>query len=315
MSADKKKIIKTTCFGADVYLFGMLGIGILVLIPYYMMENMDSSYKSHEPAWQGAAALIAVIIASIILYRVALKQKNKGKIFIESDSVKSAIFEKTRKISLTKILMFAAFIFFMQLVVEQVFNVMELGLNAIGYTGKASTAATADNTVAIMTILYAAFVGPITEEFVFRGYIMKSLKPFGKIFAIGVSALMFGLMHGDIFQLLFTLVAGVILGYIAMEYSIYASIILHIINNALFSLGLSELETISPMAVKIIYFLLGVAGAIVAVYFIYKDREYIKEYISSNHAEKGTTKYLLNKWMILFVIILVAQTIRSIKPL
>lgn len=315
MPADKKKIIKTTCLGADVYLLGMLGIGMLILAPYYVMQYMNSSYTSQEALWQGIASTLSVILASILLYRFALKQKDKGNLFTESESVKRAIFKKTRKITIPKILMFAAFIFFMQLIVEQVFNVMEMGLNGIGYTAKASTAATSDNGAAITTILYVALIGPITEEFVFRGFIMKSLKPYGKVFAICVSALMFSLMHADIFQLLFTLVAGVILGYVAMEYSIHASIILHIINNALFSLALGELESVNPMATKIIYIILFVLGAIVAIYFIYKDRDYAKEYISSNHAKKGTMKYLLNKWMIIYVVILVAQTIRSIKPL
>lgn len=315
MTSDKKKTIKTACLGADIYLFSMLVIGIILLAPVYLKQYFSPESNIQLTSWEGVASMLSVIVSSIILWCFALRQHKKGHIFSEAKSVKSAIFEKNKKMTPLLLLLFALVILFVQLMVEQVFNGMEHGLNALGYTAMASQAATSNSTDAITTLIYAALVGPATEEFVFRGFILKSFKPFGKVFAIVVSSLMFGLTHADIYQLLATLVAGVILGYVAMEYSIYASFLLHVINNVLFSAGLGELESINPQAAKILYIILGIAGFVALVYLLIKSRTFVGEYIRSNRARKGTWISLCNIWFILFIVFLIGQTIRSIKPL
>ena len=42
-------------------------------------------------------------------------------------------------------------------------------------------------------LLYAGFFGPITEEFFFRGAGLRGLERYGKIFAIVMTAILFGL--------------------------------------------------------------------------------------------------------------------------
>lgn len=46
--------------------------------------------------------------------------------------------------------------------------------------------------VTFSMLLYAAFLGPIVEEIIFRGAVLQTLKQYGKGFAIIVSALLFG---------------------------------------------------------------------------------------------------------------------------
>lgn len=70
------------------------------------------------------------------------------------------------------------------------------------------------------------------EELLFRGVIYTNLRPYGKTFAILTSAVMFGLMHENIEQLLYTTMAGICL---AMIYeatgSIWGSVFLHMFFN------------------------------------------------------------------------------------
>lgn len=89
--------------------------------------------------------------------------------------------------------------------------------------------------VTVSMWLYIGLIGPICEEMMFRGVLMKELKPLGKNFAILTSALAFGLFHDDVVQGFFAFLLGLVLGYVAMEYSLVWSIALHIFNNAILS--------------------------------------------------------------------------------
>ena len=86
--------------------------------------------------------------------------------------------------------------------------------------------------VTISMLLLLRICCPLIEEFIFRGAVLKTLEPFGKWFALLASSLAFALMHGNFAQIPFAMAAGLILGYIAMEYfSIWYSLLLHISNN------------------------------------------------------------------------------------
>ena len=91
----------------------------------------------------------------------------------------------------------------------------------------------AESSVTVSMWLYVGLVAPICEEVLFRGVLMKELKPLGKNFAIVTSAMVFGLFHDDVVQGTFAFLFGLILGFVAMEYSLVWSIALHIFNNAI----------------------------------------------------------------------------------
>ena len=69
----------------------------------------------------------------------------------------------------------------------------------------------------ILTILYVSVIGPLIEEYLFRWKLLNRLRPLGEKGAILFSALMFGLMHGNITQLLYATAIGVVLGYVAVK--------------------------------------------------------------------------------------------------
>jgi len=80
-------------------------------------------------------------------------------------------------------------------------------------------------------LLYVVILGPILEEIIFRGAILRSLERFGQNFAIVVSSLMFGLYHLALFQGVFAFFIGLILAYCAIKFSIKWAMLLHMINN------------------------------------------------------------------------------------
>ena len=84
-----------------------------------------------------------------------------------------------------------------------------------------------------MTILYVSFLGPVIEEYVFRWKLLNRLRAYGDKTAIVYSALMFGLMHGNITQFLYASFIGLILGYISLKTGrLLYNCLLHIMVNS-----------------------------------------------------------------------------------
>ena len=100
---------------------------------------------------------------------------------------------------------------------------------------------------------------------------------YGKGFAVIVSAVLFGVMHGNPLQIVFGTLVGLILGYIAIEYSIKWSIILHIANNFILGDVIGGLFGLLPDDVEGIAFtvFLGIGFVIGFVLLIIRRKEWI----------------------------------------
>lgn len=84
----------------------------------------------------------------------------------------------------------------------------------------------------IFNVITLLIVTPIMEEYIFRKLLLNKLKRFGWIFSMCSSGLLFGLMHGNINQFIYTVPLGMILGYAALYTGgIKLPIILHSFNN------------------------------------------------------------------------------------
>lgn len=77
-------------------------------------------------------------------------------------------------------------------------------------------------------------LAPIIEEWFFRGVVLRRLLPHGERFAIVVSALVFGLFHGNFFQMFFAFTLGLVLAFVAIRTgTLLYSICIHILINTL----------------------------------------------------------------------------------
>lgn len=66
-------------------------------------------------------------------------------------------------------------------------------------------------------ILFMVVLGPIIEEYVFRKQLIDRMRPYGEKTAIIVSALMFGLFHGNLAQLFYAFTLGLVFGYVYIK--------------------------------------------------------------------------------------------------
>ena len=83
-----------------------------------------------------------------------------------------------------------------------------------------------------LVILVAVILGPIVEELIFRKIMIDKLSVYGDRVAIVITAVTFGLFHGNLYQLFYATALGLVLGYMYAKTrrSIY-NVVLHIIIN------------------------------------------------------------------------------------
>lgn len=133
----------------------------------------------------------------------------------------------------------------------------------------------------LLLTLECAVVPALVEEFAVRGIIMQPLRRYGDRFAIVMSAVIFALMHGNMMQIPFALMAGIALGYFAVSTgSIWTSVAIHFMNN-FFSVLLSSTNQDSLIENIMTYaaIMIIIAAGVVSLFF----------YIKTDHNGLGLT--------------------------
>ena len=83
----------------------------------------------------------------------------------------------------------------------------------VGYDYSNALSSIIDDENLIITIIFAVIIAPIGEEFVFRKLIIDRTQKYGPLISIGLSGLMFGIMHSNFYQFFYCFALGIILGY------------------------------------------------------------------------------------------------------
>lgn len=137
----------------------------------------------------------------------------------------------SRKASLGSLLFLMSVALCGNLAVMVVTPLLERVWNLAGFT--AQPAAVGEEIATPLLTLYICIVGPVLEELIYRGVVLRRLLPAGARQAIVLSALCFGLMHHDLYQGLSAFWGGLVFGYAALHYGLRASIGLHIVGNSI----------------------------------------------------------------------------------
>lgn len=110
--------------------------------------------------------------------------------------------------------------------------VIDIFVHYESYEGFSSEYTLSENYDLIISIISNALVPAFCEEFLFRGVVLSNLSPYGNKSAILISAILFGLMHQNLGQIIYATIAGLIIGYIYVKnHSIWGCVLLHFINN------------------------------------------------------------------------------------
>ena len=161
--------------------------------------------------------------------------------------------------------------------VQLLSNLMELAANMFGYSMMQTMEATSGATNSFSMFLYVSLGAPISEEILFRGVLLRNMQPYGKKFAIFASSLLFGLYHGNLVQIPFAFVVGLVLAYVTVEYNIGWAIVMHMFNNLILSDTITRLMAPLGMPWADLWFWILIVGCSIAtVVILVVNRKRIK---------------------------------------
>lgn len=172
-----------------------------------------------------------------------------------------------------------------------------------------------------VTVIQIVFVAALIEEISLRGHVMGNLRRHGDAFAIFVSSLVFALMHGNLVQTPFALVAGFGLGYFCIKLrSIWPSILIHAGNNLL-SVVLSYIgefygdETLEKIYLPIVFGLILLGGICFAIFSHLTKKEPLKEGSYLLSAGEKFAAFASAPTVIIAFIIMMVITAKYIVPI
>lgn len=86
----------------------------------------------------------------------------------------------------------------------------------------------------LLNLVMYAVLPALVEELVFRGWFLAALQPGGERRALVLSALLFGLAHGNLTQMPFAFLLGLLFGWLYLRTGrLWPSVIVHFLNNSL----------------------------------------------------------------------------------
>lgn len=149
----------------------------------------------------------------------------------------------------------------------------------VGYVAPADTGYPFyDTPGGIILYMTTALAPAFSEEFLFRGVVYGTLRPYGRTQALLISSLTFALMHENLSQLFYTFIAGILL---ALMYewtgSIWCSVLFHLFNNE-FAV-INEIlygkfgEDAASLVVLIDVILMALGAASILVLLLYANRK------------------------------------------
>lgn len=298
-----------------MFLFaGVIGFEILQMIIIAITSGSREAYneqikKLEETATETAGGMIIGVIMGCIFMSL---------FFIKRLKI-TEIAAPHRKMKPFTLLTAMGAIMVCQFIFSYIIEFIEYGFNLVGLTTQEGIDSSTAGSTTISMMLYAGFVGPMAEELIYRGFVMHTIHKngCGKICAILVSSLLFGVMHANLTQTIFTMFLGVVFAYIAMEYGLLWSFFLHVYNNFIIGDMVVYIDkNISETLATIINLVLIISGGITVLIALIVKRKKIFAYIRENRSPAKHYGWIFSTiTTIVFIILNCLMMLLTIKRL
>ena len=256
--------------------YGLVTLTTSITAVLDMVRQLVESFPAgmfDSPDWDRINANAWGYIAAMLV-GFAILDAWKGRSFRKNE-----IFAKEAPMRFGTFLCILCFCMGAQMANSLWITLLELTMNVFGKSVMPILESVAGDADTFSMFLYASILAPVWEEVLFRGYILRTLRPFGKRFAILTSAILFGLFHGNLLQTPYALLMGFLLGYVTVEYSIGWAILLHMFNNLVLADLLTRLTANwSEMAFGTLNMVLFGGSAVISVVVLLRNRWEIKAY-------------------------------------
>ncbi len=248
---EEKKKIRRSVNAASVSIIAVDVISLLIslFVSFFLMFLGFSMEKSFKIMEDGAFLQFFQVIFSSVVFTIPFIAIYKAFKFRISDLIEFKLKKSNNLIYI--LLLGASFCSFANIAVSYAgaifssFGVeydVNFGDNPRGILGF------------MLSFIATAIIPALVEEFAFRGILLGSLKKFGEGFAVLVSSVLFGAMHGNFQQIPFAFLVGLILGFITLKcQSIIPAMIIHCYNNAVSVIFDYSFEGVSVLVQNVIY--------------------------------------------------------------
>lgn len=255
-------------------------LGLLTLVQHIVMklEGIDYSEATYQYI-AGLETFMSESSISIGLNMLVLLLCSTLAFVIGSSLTRvkiSSYFENSSGITFGKMVVYCLITFFIRYVGGFAGAVFEIIFNGVDMSVGTEMTSYQNTRTIIVTAVYACIVAPVIEELLCRGFVLKNLSRVSQRFGIMVSALFFGLMHGNVNQFIFGFIFGIFLAQIDIKHnSLLPSIIVHSFANT-FSIVLSYSGVLdnqfSAMITGLAMFLLAIIGTVFFLKFRKNNR-------------------------------------------
>lgn len=128
---------------------------------------------------------------------------------------------------------------------------------------------TLEGTNKVLMFICTCILSPIVEEIMFRGIIIRKLRPYGDKAAVWFSAVAFGLFHGNFSQFFYALVLGLVFASIAVKtnrliYTILLHVAVNVSGSFVFPVLMDSTNLIIQNIGVILFFASAIYGLITA---------------------------------------------------
>lgn len=255
----KKTSLKDRCF-TDILFFEAIQMVVLLVAMIADMMLVKRFGIQSQLCTSGAASVAAELAAiAFLLLRLDREDRTRFR-------------QRKRRMQPMDLATLVALLCTVQFGYVLLIGVLETLLQRFGLTAMPQQEAD----LSIGLVLNACTLAPITEELVFRGAALR-LHRHGRVIAVAVTALLFGLAHGSLYQAIYAGLCGVVLGYAAVTYSLGWSILLHIINNAVLSTVIPQgMAVLSDGWATGVYITICLAAAFISVRWLIPRKDRIR---------------------------------------
>ncbi len=269
--------------GLSLFL-GAVGLNIVFIIITMIIElcmtgsfDPDALFAAEDYIYYGSSILIAM---NGLLFLVANILSAVVGSHCSGIRVRSYFrpFE-AKKFQLVKYIFIGVFV---QALTGIIYTIVSSFMNYVGvndFTADIDTYVNAKSVIA--TGLYSCIVAPVTEELLYRGFVLKNLSRVSQHFGIIASAALFGLAHENLAQFLLAMPLGIFMARITIRHnSIIPSILVHVGVNTL-AFGLNWIYTALPadglwsiliFFVDVLYYLIAGGGLVFWIMEVKKSR-------------------------------------------
>jgi membrane protease YdiL (CAAX protease family) len=245
--AEQRKIKSAYATASLVMLFSFIGIEILSSLMVngislafelvYLANNWTLTSSELERLFSNTTLLISINLVLFFTVNVCtaligckIFKINIPKLFGKKQPTFSPLLEEKPK---TPIFVYIFAGFALQYITGVAANVVDFILESNGVQNYSPDIPVSTVPSLLLSILYGCIVAPVTEEFLYRGFVLKAFSAVSQRTGIYVSAIFFALGHQNIAQGLLGFAVGLLLGYITVKHnSIIPGIIVHMCLNS-----------------------------------------------------------------------------------